>query len=114
MKYEAPGAFGSEPKELPPAVRSSGSLGSSLNKSLQKDTKIPPEKKWIKDLIHEIPHNQLPVVTEFLKNFPDRPEEAARELFDVIHNMAQGILRSPDQKAALQECLEETKKRLEN
>ncbi|HEX4104141.1 MAG TPA: hypothetical protein VHZ04_01530 [Candidatus Paceibacterota bacterium] len=115
MKYEAPGRQESEPQELPPHLRSSGSLGSSLNKAMQKDTRIPEDKKWVRDLIREIPANQLGIVTDFLENVPpDKAEGAAHQLFEVIHNMTQGILRSDDPKEALKNCIEEVKKRLEN
>lgn len=101
--------------ELPPEMLRSGSMGSSLNKFLKKDTKIPVGKEWARDLIGKIPYDQLEIVANFIKTVPpDQAERAGKELFNIINDMATGILRSPDQKQALEECLEQVKKRLEN
>ncbi len=106
--------------ELPPGIRppsevSSGPLRSPLNKVLQKETKIPEGKEWVKGLIDEIPVAYLPIVTDFLRRVPpNKAEEAARKLFDVITEMTNGVLRSPNPKETLQECIREAEKRIGN
>ncbi len=93
----------------------SGSLSSPLNKVLQKDTRIPKEKMWVKDLINEIPYRDLPMVTEFLQRVPpEKAEEVAEQLFKKIKEIAGGILHSDDPEATLREVFRQIENRLEN
>ncbi len=99
---------------LSPGEASSGSLGSPLGKVLQKETKIGPERKWAKEFIEQIPYDQLEIVTEFLKRVPpEKAEEAARKLFEVIRGISNGVLGSHDPKATLEYCIEQVEKRIE-
>ena len=98
----------------PPELAHSGSLGSPLNRVLQKETKITPERRWAKDLIEQIPYEYLGITTEFIKKFPpEQAEGAAKKLLEIIKETSTGILRAPDQKTALKHCIEEAEKRLE-
>jgi len=69
----------------------------------------------VRDLINKIPVNQLGIVTDFLKNVPpEKAEETARQLFEKIQGLTNGILRSPDPKAELERCIQEVQKRQSN
>ena len=86
-----------------------------MDKALQKDTKIPPEKKWIRNFMDSIPHAYLGMATEFVNMFPsDRAEKAAETLFEEINKLPHGVLGAPDQKEALRECIEAAIDRLKN
>jgi len=78
----------------PPELAHSGSLGSPLNRVLQKETKITPERRWAKDLIEQIPYEYLGITTEFIKKFPpEQAEEAAKIFFEIIKETFAGVAR---------------------
>lgn len=102
------------PEEIPPDLRSSP-MKDPLHKTQQKDTWVPKEKMWARDLIKLVPADQLGRVTEFINGYPpELKEKAANVLFGILHERPQSILRSDDPEAALIECIEETKDRMEN
>lgn len=100
------------PGMQPPTETSSGTFRSSLGKALQRDTKIPPEKKWARQLVDSIPQAYLGMATEFVHLFPHEAEKAAETLFEEINKLPRGVLGAPDQKEALRECIRKATSRL--